>query len=141
MLTRSLSCQVAFYESGSSDRIGSEGRASGNRSSVPRGRQYQPSGLWAYAYLITAPRSRSGLSTIRTIVEQANVAARGDARIWSGRLVRERRITHLLIVSDCSEQDLEVNQRLETELNGLKAVFVLTESMAVEGSASPPPSE
>ena len=106
---------------------------------MPHGRRHSSSSLWAYAYLIAAPRSRSGLSTIRSIVDHESEAARGEARVWTGRLVRERRITHLLIVSDGPQQNLAVNQRLEAELNGLKAEFVLTESMAIGGE--PPPEE
>jgi hypothetical protein len=57
---------------------------------------------------------------------------------WSGRLVREQRVTHILVVSDSPEQNLEVNHRIEAALRDLEAGFSVTSSMAVEDEPLPP---
>ncbi len=89
-----------------------------------------PKGLWAYAYRITPPQPRDQLGTIRAILDDANLAAESGGRMWRGRVVLERRITHILIVSDRPGQHLATNQALEAELNRLKVKFVLTEPLA-----------
>ena len=88
--------------------------------------------LFAYAYVVVQAESR--LHAIRTIIERENKAAEGAARIWTGRLVQENRITHILIVSDNLEQNLDVNRLLESELKRMKAEFFLTNPMAIPGS-------
>jgi hypothetical protein len=91
--------------------------------------------LWVYAYQIVPPQPSNRLGTIRTLLEDATVAARGEERSWSGRLVLERRITHILIVSDDPGQNDEINHRLEAELARLHAPFSMTEPLAVAGNA------
>jgi hypothetical protein len=91
--------------------------------------------LWAYAYLIVPPQPKNRLELLRGIVEGENSAAEGDARIWTGKLVLEERITNILIVSDSPEQNRGVNLRLEAELKRLKAEYFLTKPMTVP---SPP---
>ena len=91
--------------------------------------------LWAYAYLILPRQARHRLTTIRTMVKDENHAAEQDVRIWTGRLVLERRITHLLIVSDSPTQSRGINRRLASELKRLKAEFFLTKPMAIRGYA------
>ena len=93
------------------------------------------SNLWAYAYLILPRQTSNRLTTVRTMVAGENAAAERDARIWTGRLVLERRITHLLIVSDSPEQKRGINRRLASELRRLKAEFFLTRPMAIRGYA------
>ena len=90
--------------------------------------------LFAYAYLVVPKQAESRLDGIRAIIERENTAAEGAARIWTGRLVQENRITHILVVSDSSEQDLDINRLLETELKRMKAEFFLTNPMAIPGS-------
>ena len=90
--------------------------------------------LFAYAYLVVPAQAESRLDAIRTIIERENKAAEGAARIWTGRLVQENRITHILVVSDSSEQNLDINRLLETELKRMKAEFFLTNPMAIPGS-------
>ncbi len=87
--------------------------------------------LWAYAYLVVPPQPGNRLEAIRMILEQENVAARAAPHIWTGRLIREERITQILIVSDSPVQNGAVNRRLEAELMQMKAAFFLTEPMAI----------
>jgi hypothetical protein len=97
--------------------------------------------LWAYAYLIVPPQSRTRLSTIKRIVDHENAAAEGGVHIWTGRIVLEKRITHILIVSDSPEQNRGINQKLEVELNRIKAEFFQTNPMTIpdypDGIAEP----
>jgi len=90
--------------------------------------------LFAYAYLVVPKQAESRLDAIRAIIEGENKAAERAARIWTGRLVQENRITHILIVSDSTEQNLDINRLLETELKRMKAEFFLTNPMAIPGS-------
>jgi hypothetical protein len=90
--------------------------------------------LFAYAYLVVPKQAESRLEAIRAIIERENAAAEGAARLWTGRLVQENRITHILIVSDSSEQNLDINRLLESELKRMRAEFFLTNPMAIPGS-------
>ena len=58
--------------------------------------------------------------------------AKTRARTWQGRLVAEEHVTHILVVSDSPEQDLEANHRVEAELRDLEAGFSVTVPMALE---------
>ncbi len=91
--------------------------------------------LWAYAYEIVPPQPSRRLGTIRTLLKDETAAARGGARTWSGRLVLERRATHILIVSDARGRDHPINRRLEAELERLDVAFSVTEPLAVAGHA------
>jgi len=94
--------------------------------------------LWAYAYEIVPPQPSRRLGTIRTLLKnETAAAARGGTRTWSGRLVLERRATHILIVSDDARgRDHPINRRLEAELERLHAAFSVTEPLAVAGHAA-----
>jgi len=91
--------------------------------------------LWAYAYQIVPAQPSSRLGAIRTLLMDETAAARGNARTWSGRLVLERRATHILIVSDAPGRHDAINRRLEAELKRLDAFFSVTEPLAVAGRA------
>ncbi len=88
--------------------------------------------VWAYAYQIVPPQPAERLDTIRALLDREAMDARTRARTWEGRLVAEEHVTHILVVSDSAEQDLEVNQRVEAELRDLEADFSVTVPMAVE---------
>jgi len=92
--------------------------------------------LWAYAYQIVPPQRSSRLATIRTLLRDETATARGGARTWSGRLVLERRATHILIVSDAPGRNHSINRRLEAELERLDAAFSVTEPLAVTDHAA-----
>jgi hypothetical protein len=93
--------------------------------------------IWAYAYQIVPPQPARRLTAIRALLKEENALARGRARAWSGRLVLERRVTHILIVSDDARgRDHPINHRLEAELKRLDATFSVTEPLAVAGHAA-----
>lgn len=87
--------------------------------------------LWAYAYVIVPPQPSGRLGTIRALLRDEHTAARSETRTWSGRLVLERRATHILVVSDTAERNRLINQQLEGELDRLEATFSLTEALPV----------
>lgn len=91
--------------------------------------------LWAYAYQIVPPQPSSRLGAIRALLDDETVAARGSTRTWAGRLVLERRATHILIVSDAPGRDHSINLQLEAELARLDAPFSVTEPLAVASHA------
>ena len=89
--------------------------------------------LWVYAYQIVPPQPSRRLGPIRTLLKDAMAAARGSARTWSGRLVLERRATHILIVTDSPERNASIGRLLEAELARLAAAFSVTAPLAVAG--------
>lgn len=88
--------------------------------------------VWAYAYQIVPPQPEDRLRAITALLDDENSDARRGARNWSGRVVVEQQITHILVVSDTPEQDGEANQRLEAKLKELNAGFAITVPMSVE---------
>jgi hypothetical protein len=101
------------------------------------GEEFAVKSLWAYAYEIVPPQPSRRLATIRTLLKEETAAAHGSARTWSGRLVLERRATHILIVSDDARgRDHPINRQLEAELERIEAAFFVTEPLAVAGHAA-----
>jgi hypothetical protein len=54
-------------------------------------------------------------------------------------LVVEEQVTHILVVSDSPNQDLEVNRKLEAELKRLDAAFVITTPLELPSPSKTPP--
>ncbi len=90
-----------------------------------------PKTVWAYAYQILPPQPAARLHVIRTLLDHAHTEAQRGERTWSGRVVVEDQITHILIVSDSPEQNHEANRRLEAKLQELNAGFSITVPIAV----------
>jgi hypothetical protein len=90
-----------------------------------------PKTVWAYAYQIVPPQPAGRLHSIRTLLDHAHTEAQRGERTWTGRVVVEDQITHILIVSDSPEQDHEANRRLEAKLQELNAGFSITVPIAV----------
>lgn len=86
-----------------------------------------PETIWAYSYELHPPQTRSRLRDIRTVLEEEEHAqARSGSGTWRGRLVEERQITHILVLSVSPDQHRDVNVRLEAELGKLEAGFSVT---------------
>jgi hypothetical protein len=86
-----------------------------------------------YAYQVVLPQPSRRLGAIRALLKNAMAAARASARTWSGRLVLERRATHILIVTDTPERNTSISHLLEAELARLAAAFSVTAPLAVAG--------
>jgi len=90
-----------------------------------------PKTVWAYAYQILPAQPAARLHSIKSLLDHAHAEAQRGARTWTGRVVVEEQVTHILIVSDSPEQDQEVNRRLEAKLQELNAGFLITAPIAV----------
>lgn len=82
--------------------------------------------VWAYAYQITPPQPKRRLDTIQAVLDHEHEVAQQEARSWTGRLVLERRVTRILIVSDSPDQERAVDHRLVDEVQRLQATLVRT---------------
>lgn len=91
-----------------------------------------PKSIWAYAYQLSPPQPAERLRSIQPLLDNEQIGARRSGRTWTGRVVPEERITHILVVSDSPEQDHEGNRRLESELKELKAKFSISPSLPLE---------
>jgi hypothetical protein len=91
--------------------------------------------IWAYAYQIMPPQGAKRLHGIKSLLDHAHAEAQRGARTWTGRVVVEEQITHILIVSDSPEQNHEANIRLEAKLKELNAGFSITVPIAVTDDA------
>jgi hypothetical protein len=92
-----------------------------------------PRAIWAYAYQIVPPQTRSRLRAVGAILDQEHATAQHGSRTWAGRLIVGAQVTRILIVSDNLELSHEANQRLEAELRLLKVVFSATEPVKLPG--------
>jgi hypothetical protein len=90
-----------------------------------------PKPIWAYAYQITPPQIAGRLRRLKTFLERERSDAQSEGRTWAAKLVLERQITHILVVSDDPEQNREANSRLEAELKKLKVDFLIGAPMIV----------
>ena len=86
--------------------------------------------MWTYAYQIVPPQSRLRLRPIMELLVREHLDARRGGRIWAARVLCDRQLTHILIVSDSLDQDEEINQRLELEVKRLMAHFFITMPLA-----------
>jgi hypothetical protein len=104
--------------------------------SVPHG------AVWAYGYAFAPPIARHRVGPMEALLDDGHEQARLAARIWEGRLIDGDDVTHILVVSDRPDQDLEVNRLLEAELSRLEAPFAITAAIAIGGDSGPgrPPS-
>lgn len=87
--------------------------------------------LWTYAYELRPPHAERRMKAIRALLEDANGGAVKEARKWSGRLILENQVTHLLIVSDTPETDGDINRRIEDALKELEVRYSVTLPMPV----------
>jgi hypothetical protein len=97
-----------------------------------------PKTVWAYAYQILPPQPAARLHSIKSLLDHAHAEAQRDARTWTGRVVVEDQVTHILIVSDSAEQNHDVDRRIQAKLQELNAGFSMTVPIAVVDEAVVP---
>jgi hypothetical protein len=83
-------------------------------------------GRWVYAYELNPPQPEPRLRKIRVLLRRARLAARRGGRLWTGRIVVETNITHILVVTDNPGQVHRVDRAIEAELKHLNMNFALT---------------
>lgn len=94
--------------------------------------RHHPTTRWMYAYEFGRPPPEDQLDTIRAFLDEEHSAARRAERTWTGKMVCDGRLTHILVVSDSPDQGREVNRQLESQLSRLQAVFSLTAPMVLD---------
>lgn len=106
-----------------------------------------PKTLWAYGYEILPSQGADPMKEIGTLLSKEHENAKRGERVWAGRLVREQRITHIMVVSDSPDQTGEINKLIENRLEELNAGYFLSAPLAVvdgdeaQPPTSPPPTE
>jgi hypothetical protein len=92
---------------------------------VAKPQKHRVSGRWMYAYELNPPQPDSRFTKIRLLLRRAQRAARKGGRLWTGRIVLETNITHILVVTDNPAQVNHVDQAIENELKQLNMDFSL----------------
>jgi len=81
---------------------------------------------WAYAYLLDPPQPEPRFAKVKTLLRRARLAARRDGRLWTGRIVMEAHITHILVVTDARDEVRAADRAIDAELKRLKMGFAIT---------------
>jgi hypothetical protein len=81
---------------------------------------------WVYAYELNPPQPEPRFRKIRALLRRAQLLARRGGRLWTGRIVLETKITHILVVTDHPGQVHDVDRAIEVELKHLNMDFALT---------------
>ena len=92
---------------------------------VPK-RRPRASKSWAYAYQLDPPQPEPRLAKVKTLLRRARLAAQRDGRLWTGQIVVEAHITHILIVTDAPDEVRAVDRAIDAELKRLKMGFAVT---------------
>jgi hypothetical protein len=92
---------------------------------------------WAYAYQLNPPQPEPRFAKIETLLRRAREAAERDGRLWTGQIVTEAHITHILVVTDTDEVRA-VDRAIEAELKRLKMDFAITRPARVSLSSASP---
>ncbi len=87
--------------------------------------------IWAYTYTLNPPLSPAKLREIKDLLSKEQVAAKSRSGTWEARFVADERISHILVLSDTPDLELEANKNLETALRAINASYNLTVPMIV----------
>jgi hypothetical protein len=79
-----------------------------------------------YAYQLNPPQPEPRFTKIKALLRRAKQAARRKGDLWTGRIVVETNITHILVVTDDPHQVHDVDRAIEAELKRLNMKFALT---------------
>jgi len=93
---------------------------------VPKQRP-RASKSWAYAYQLNPPQQvEQRFAKVKILLRRARLAAQRDGRLWTGQIVMETHITHILVVTDDPDEVRWVDRAIEAELKRLKMGFAIT---------------
>ena len=81
---------------------------------------------WAYAYQLNPPQPESRFAKVKMLLRRARLAAQRDGRRWTGQIVKDARITHILVVTDAPHEVRAVDRAIDAELKRLKMGFAIT---------------
>ena len=92
---------------------------------VPK-RRPRPPESWAYAYQLNPPQPEPRFAKVKMLLRRARLAAHRDGRLWTGQIVMEAHITHILVVTDAPDEVRAVDRAIDAELKRLKMGFAIT---------------
>jgi hypothetical protein len=81
---------------------------------------------WAYAYQLNPPQPEPRFAKVKMLLRRARLAAQRDGRLWTGQIVMESHITHILVVTDAPDEVRAVDRAIDAELKRLKMGFAIT---------------
>ena len=81
---------------------------------------------WAYAYQLDPPQPEPLFAKVKMLLRRARLAARRDGRLWTGQMVKDAHITHILVVTDAPDEAHAVDRAIDAELKRLKMGFAIT---------------
>ena len=81
---------------------------------------------WAYAYQLDPPQPEPRFAKVKTLLRRARLAAQREGRLWTGQIVMEAHITHILVVTDAPDEVRAVDRAIDAELKRLKMGFAIT---------------
>jgi hypothetical protein len=93
---------------------------------IPKRQRRPAQARWVYAYELNPPQPEPQFRRIRALLRRAQLAAQRGGRLWTGRIVVETNITHILVVTDNPGQVHDVDRAIEVELKHLNMDFALT---------------
>jgi len=92
---------------------------------VPKQRPRPPES-WAYAYQLNPPQPEPQFAKVKMLLRRARLAAQREGRRWTGQIVKDARITHILVVTDAPHEVRAVDRAIDAELKRLKMGFAIT---------------
>src|SRR5947207_15824495 len=94
---------------------------------------------WAYAYELDPPQPEPRFGKVKMLLRRARLAARRNGRLWTGEIVMEAQITHILVVTDHPDEVRAINRATVTALKRLKNDFAVrgAERMSLPRVAPP----
>src|SRR5207249_1942719 len=81
---------------------------------------------WAYAYQLNPPQPEPRFAKIKMLLRRARLAAQRAGRLWTGQVVKDAHITHILVVTDAPDEVRAVDRAIGAELKRLKMGFAIT---------------
>src|SRR2546421_7363118 len=81
---------------------------------------------WAYAYQLSPPQPESRFAKVKMLLRRARLAAQRAGRLWTGQVVKDAHITHILVVTDAPDEVRAVDRAIDAELKRLKMGFAIT---------------
>src|SRR2546430_16726048 len=92
---------------------------------IPKQRPRAPKS-WAYAYQLDPPQPEPRFAKLKILLRRARLAAQRDGRVWTGKIVMEAHITHILVVTDAPDEGRAVDRAIDAELKRLTMGFAIT---------------
>ena len=81
---------------------------------------------WAYAYQLNPPQPEPRFAKVKLLLRRAGQAAQREGRLWTGQIIMEAHITHILVVTDDPHEVRTIDQAIDAELKRLKMDFAIT---------------